>query len=176
MVCICRAAYAVALLHDGLGIGLDDTSLIFTDTVAGPSGEPVPLDWTLGTSPPETAHCRAHSMVSTGSTLTLAIAGAVVVAAAGNKDIAALDKHFPLVSEVASSRGNAAQGEPGQPEGSVAEALLLVVGILLAAFCCLRAGRSALLDRRGVLVESGWFEIKLSMKGGQKLLRWCCSL
>ena len=97
----------------------------------------------------------------------------MVVAAAGNKDIAALDKRFPLVSEVASSGGNAAQGEPGQPEGSVAEALLLVVGILLAAFFCLRAGRSALLDRRWV---SGWlFEIYLSMKERRKLLRWCCS-
>lgn len=44
-----RAAYAVALLHDGLGIGLDDSSLMFTDKITSPSGESVILDWTLGT-------------------------------------------------------------------------------------------------------------------------------
>ena len=43
-----RAAYAVALLHDGLGFGLDDGSLLFTDTVQDRGGNHVLLDWTLG--------------------------------------------------------------------------------------------------------------------------------
>ena len=44
----CRAAYGVALLHDGLGVNLDDASLLFTETIISPNGQPVVLDWTLG--------------------------------------------------------------------------------------------------------------------------------
>lgn len=38
----------MALLHDGLGVNMDDDSLLFTDTIVSPSGQPVALDWTLG--------------------------------------------------------------------------------------------------------------------------------
>lgn len=48
---LCRAAYGVALLHDGLGVNLDDASLLFTETIVSPLGQPIVLDWTLGTSP-----------------------------------------------------------------------------------------------------------------------------
>ena len=35
-------------MHDGLGVDMDDTSLLFTETITTPSGQPVILDWTLG--------------------------------------------------------------------------------------------------------------------------------
>lgn len=50
----CRAAYAAALLHEGLGIGLDDNTLMFTDKITDPGGEPLLLDWTLGEQPSAT--------------------------------------------------------------------------------------------------------------------------
>lgn len=43
------AAYILALLHTGLGFGLDDSRLTWTNTVPhAPSGEQVPLNWVLG--------------------------------------------------------------------------------------------------------------------------------
>lgn len=49
--CVCRAAYAVALLHDSLGMGLDDRGIMFTDAVRDASGKATVLDWTLGAFP-----------------------------------------------------------------------------------------------------------------------------
>ena len=43
-----RAAFGVALLHDGLGINIDDASLLFTDTITSKTGQSIVLDWTLG--------------------------------------------------------------------------------------------------------------------------------
>ena len=38
----------MALLHDGLGVNMQDDTLLFTDTITAPDGHPVTLDWTLG--------------------------------------------------------------------------------------------------------------------------------
>ncbi len=54
--CTCSAAYIVALLHDGFGVGMEDRSIAFAGGVRSPEGIELGLDWTLGDAPP-THHC-----------------------------------------------------------------------------------------------------------------------
>eukprot|EP00884_Botryococcus_braunii_P020664 jgi/Botrbrau1/7281/Bobra.0318s0018.1 len=42
------AAYIVALLHDGFGVGMEDRQIAYTGKVQSPEGVEISLDWTLG--------------------------------------------------------------------------------------------------------------------------------
>jgi hypothetical protein len=50
-LCTCSAAYIVALLHDGFGVGMEDRSIAFAGGVRSPEGIELGLDWTLGDPP-----------------------------------------------------------------------------------------------------------------------------
>ena len=107
----------MALLHDGLGFGLDDGSLLFTDTVQDRGGNHVLLDWTLG---------------------------AVVVAAASGNVMTGLATHFP---EANRAPANPEPGPAAQQGVSPPELLLMAGGLLGGATFCIFAGRcSAFLE------------------------------
>lgn len=161
----CRAAYAVALLHDGLGFGMEDTGLLFTDTIVTPAGEVIGLDWTLGEPPtsrlptdylqlclsitwhePRAFTSARHSDVISVCSCNLVKeyidAGAIILAADARGASTSLDREFPFSTARTEKTANATLGGR-QPGLTFVELALIVLGLLIAIAFCFGVSRSS---------------------------------